>query len=145
MAEAILKHLVADRPDASTWQIASAGTWARRGAPPALLSQLVTQGIGVNISSHLSQPVTAELIQRFNLILTMEHQQKEGLKLHFPDHADRIYLLSEMVGRIEDVPDPILGELVDYQAAAKLMEHFLSDGLEKIYQLASRNGPDDAI
>ncbi len=144
MAEAILKHLVAERPDAGAWQIASAGTWARPGAPPALLSQLVAQGMGVNISSHLSQPVTAGLIQGFDLVLAMEHQQKEGLLLNFPEYAERIFLLSEMVGRIEDVPDPIMGELVDYQAAAKMMERFLSGGLDKITQLASRNIPRDS-
>ncbi len=139
MAEAILKRLVAERPDADTWQIESAGTWARQGAPPALLSQLVVQGMGINISNHLSQPVSAELIQRFDLILAMERQQKEGLKLNFPEHAERIYMLSEMVGRIEDVPDPIMGEMVDYQAAAKMMERFISAGMDKIVQLASRN------
>ncbi len=140
MAEAICKQLVAGRPDAESWQIESAGTWARYGAPPALLSQLVVQGMGASIGDHVSRPVTAELILRFNLVLTMERQQKEGLKLKFPQFADRIYMLSEMIGRIEDVPDPILGELVDYQASAKMMERFLSGGLDKIFQLANRNG-----
>ncbi len=128
--------LIAERPDAKSWHIASAGTWANYGAPPAILSQLVVQGMGANIGAHESQPVTRELIQRYDLILTMERQQKEGLILHFPEHANHIYMLSEMVGRIEDVPDPILGELVDYQAAAKMMEHFLSSGLDKIVQLS---------
>ncbi len=140
MAEAICKQLVAERPDADTWQIESAGTWARYGAPPALLSQLVVQDMGASIGDHLSRPVTAELIHRFDLVLTMERQQKEGLKLNFPNYADRIYMLSEMVGRIEDVPDPVLGELIDYQAAAKMMERFLAGGMDKIFQLANHNG-----
>ncbi len=140
MAEAICKKLVAERQDADTWQIESAGTWARYGAPPALLSQLVVQDMGASIGDHLSRPVTAELMQRFDLILTMERQQKEGLQLNFPHDADRIYMLSEMVGRIEDVPDPIMGELADYQASAKMMERFLSGGLDKIFQLANQNG-----
>lgn len=142
MAEALCKRLVAGRPDAESWQIESAGTWARWGAPPAILSQLVVESMGASIESHLSQPITPELIQRFDLILTMERQQKEGLKLNFPEHANRVYMLSEMVGRIEDVTDPVLGELVDYQATANTMERFLLGGLERIIQLASRNGPD---
>jgi protein-tyrosine phosphatase len=139
MAAAILKHLIANQPDATEWQIASAGTWARSGAPAALLSQLVMQEMGADISTHQSQPVTAELIEDFDLILTMEDQQKEGLILAFPGQADRIFMLSEMVNRTENVPDPILGELEDYQATAKLMERYLSGGLQKILQLASKH------
>ena len=136
MAEAILKHLVAKRPDATQWHIASAGTWARNGAPAAVLSQLVVQGMGMDISSHQSQPITDALIQQYDLILTMERQQKEGLILQFTPYKKHIFMLSEMVGRIEDVPDPIGGELADYQATANMLESFLSGGLSKIYQLA---------
>jgi protein-tyrosine-phosphatase len=138
MAEAILKHLVGKRPDAKKWHIASAGTWARKGAPAAILSQLVVQGMGIDLSEHESQPVTSELVKRYDLVLTMERQQKEGLILNFPEYANRIYMLSEMVGRFEDVPDPVMGEIGDYQASAKMMERFLSGGLDKITQLASK-------
>lgn len=136
IAEAILKRLVADRPDADQWYIKSAGTWANYGSPAAVLSQLVVQKMGLDISTHQSQPVTLELIQQFDLILTMEDQQKEGLALQFKPYADRIYMISEMIGRIEDIPDPIGGELVDYQETARVLEHILSDGLDRIYQLA---------
>jgi protein-tyrosine-phosphatase len=136
IAEAILKRLVADRPDADQWYIKSAGTWANYGSPAAVLSQLVVQKMGLDISTHRSQPVTLELIQHFDLILTMEDQQKEGLALQFKPYADRIYMISEMIGRIEDIPDPIGGELVDYQETARVLERILSDGLDRIYQLA---------
>jgi len=139
MAEAILKRLMQKRADASKWQIASAGTWAQPGAPPALLSQLVVFGMGGDISAHESQLVTPELIRNYDLILTMERQQKEGLILRFPTHSNRIFMLSEMVGRVEDIPDPIIGELADYQASAQIMERFLTDGLTKIQRLARRH------
>ena len=141
IAEAILKHLVAKLPDADQWIIESAGTWARYGAPAAVLSQLVVQQMGMDISNHRSKPVTPELVQQFNLILTMESQQKEGLSLQFEQYADRIFMLSEMIGRFEDVPDPIGGELGDYLATAQLLERFLLSGLNKINQLASERHP----
>ena len=139
MAEALLKHLISGRPDASQWNIASAGTWARFGTPAAVLSQAVMNERGLDISMHRSQPVTPELLPQFDLVLTMEGQHKEGLLLQYPIYANRIYMLSEMVGRSEDISDPIGGELEDYQAAAKKMERFLSSGLDKIYLLASKN------
>jgi protein arginine phosphatase len=137
MAEAILKKLVAKRPDANEWHIESAGTWAHDGLPAALLSQLMMREIGLDISSHQSKRVTRPLLRHFNLILTMERQQKEGLIVQYKPFEDRIYMLSEMVGKFEDIPDPIGSEYEYYQATAKTLELFLSDGLEKIYQLAT--------
>lgn len=138
MAEAILKSLVMKRPDAERWHIESAGTWARDGSPAALFSQLVMQEMGLDISNHRSKPVTRALLRRFDLILTMERQQKEGLLLQYKPFADRIYMLSEMVGRFEDVPDPIGGEFIYYHATAKTIERLLSSGLDKIFQLARK-------
>ncbi len=138
MAEVILKNLVANRADADEWHIVSAGTWARYGAPAAVLSQVVVQERGLDLRDHQSQPITPELVQQADLILTMEGQQKEGLILQYGADAERIFMVSEMVDRVEDISDPIGGELIDYQATAKTMERYLSDGLEKIYRLARR-------
>lgn len=136
IAEAILKRLVADRLDADQWYVESAGTWANYGSPAAVLSQYVVQKMGLDISNHQSQPVTLELMQQFDLILTMEDRQKEGLVLQFKPYADRIFMISEMIGKVEDIPDPIGGELTDYQETARVLERILSDGLDRIYQLA---------
>jgi protein-tyrosine-phosphatase len=135
MGEAILKQLVAARSDAGEWRIESAGTWALHGSSPAPLSQLVMQTRGLDISHHQSQPVTEELIQQFDLVLTMESNHKEGLQLVFKDHADRIFMLSEMVGQREDISDPIGGELEDYHDTADRLEKILSQGLERIIQV----------
>ena len=134
----ILKRLIADRKDASQWHIESAGTWARSGGPATVLSQIVAEEMGLDLSNHASKPVTPEMIEDFDLILTMEGQQKEALKLTFKNSGSRIFMLSEMVSRVEDVADPVGGELVDYRATAKLMESYLSGGLDRIQHLAER-------
>ena len=136
MAEAILKRLVAERPDADQWQVESAGTWANKGFPPAVLSQLVLQKMGMDISTHRSQPVSLELMQHFDLILTMENNHKEGLSIQFSECADRIFMISQMIGIMENIPDPIGGELVDYEDTAQKLEYMLTNGLDRIYQLA---------
>jgi protein-tyrosine-phosphatase len=139
MAEAILKHLVSTRQDADQWHIESAGTWAMDGHPAAELSQVAMKSMGMDITSHKSQPVRLALIKRFELILTMENNHKDGLTYEFGEFADRIYMLSEMVGLMMDIPDPIAGQLADYEETAHLLERILSDGLERIYQLALMN------
>jgi protein-tyrosine-phosphatase len=141
MGEGILKQLVAARQDAGQWHIESAGTWADHGCPPATLSQLVMKMRGINISSHLSQPVDEELIRQFDLILTMENHHKEGLRYAFKEHSDRIFMISEMVGLEENISDPIGGDVDDYEETAIKLEQMFSDGLDRIYRQAknSRN------
>jgi protein-tyrosine-phosphatase len=136
MAEAILKKLVSARPDADQWRVESAGTWAMDGNPPALLSQFVMDKMGLDISSHQSQPTSLMLLHNFDLVLTMEDEHKKYLKDQYGEFADRIYMLSEMVGEWVDVPDPIGGELIDYEETAYLLERILTDGFDKIVQLA---------
>jgi protein-tyrosine-phosphatase len=136
MAEAILKQLVSERPDADQWHVESAGTWAFDGKSPAFLSQFVMEKMGMDISTHHSQSINSKLLQNFDLILTMEEEHKKYLRAQYQEFAGRIYMLSEMVGELIDIPDPIGGELADYKETAYLLERILTDGLGKIYQLA---------
>jgi protein-tyrosine-phosphatase len=136
MGEAILKKLVSERPDADQWHVESAGTWAMDGSGPAFLSKYVMELMGMDISSHRSQGINLKLLQKFDLILTMEEEHKKWLKTQYSDFAKRAYLLSEMVGEYSDIPDPIGGELVDYQETARQLERMLTDGIDRICQLA---------
>ena len=136
MAEAILKRLVSALPDAAEWHIESAGTVALPGSLPAPLSQYVMQTQGMDISAHRSQPIAAELLRRFDLVLTMEHYHKAVLQEVFRDQSARIFMLSEMAGLVQDIPDPIGGDLEDYQATTDMLTRMLSDGLDRIIQQA---------
>jgi protein-tyrosine-phosphatase len=136
MGEAILKKLVTERVDDNQWHIESAGTWAIDGSAPAFLSKYVMELMGLDISTHRSQPISLTLLQNFDLILTMEKEHKKWLIAQYGEFADRIFMLSEMVGEEVDIQDPIGGELSDYAETAQLLEHILTEGLERIYQLA---------
>ena len=139
MAEAILKRLVALSVDVDQWHIESAGTFADSGYYPAALSQYVMQTKGMDISSHRSQPVSMELLKNFDVILSMEIWQKEFLQVQYPEIADRVFMISEMVGINEDISDPVNGELADYQATAVMLERYLSAGIDRMRQIASQN------
>lgn len=136
MGEAILKKLVSERPDADQWHVESAGTWAMDGSGPAVYSKYVMELMGLDISAHRSQAINLKMLQNFDLILTMEGEQKKWLKSQYTDFAKRTFLLSEMVGENSDIPDPIGGELADYQETVQLLERILTQGLDRICQLA---------
>ncbi len=138
MAEALLTQIISKRPDAGSWKISSAGTWARGNSSPTYLAQYVMTSMGLDISDHLSRSAKEALKEPADLILTMESGQKEALTLEFPHLVGRIYMLSEMVGTIRDIPDPVGGELEDYQETVKLLQSLLEGGLERIVELASQ-------
>lgn len=118
------------------WKIESAGVRARFGflAHGYVVSLLNEKG--VNISKHISRPITEDLLDEFNLTLVMEVGQKEGIKTAFPTMSHKVFLLSEMIGQRFDIVDPIGGNLVDFQQTAKEIENILNAGYEKICELA---------
>jgi protein-tyrosine-phosphatase len=54
------------------WRIESAGVFASPGHPATTLAQEAVAELGLDLSKHKSQMVTKELVQSFQLVLTME-------------------------------------------------------------------------
>ena len=137
IAEVLLRQKLNQRPDANEWKVESAGTWTVDGKPAAAITQhVMRQYYGIDLSGHRTQTVTRELLKTFDLILVMERGQKEALSVEFPDLSSRVYLLSEMVGKTNNVVDPILGTLEDCRQTAQEIDDLLSKGLERIVDLA---------
>jgi protein-tyrosine-phosphatase len=133
MAVAIMRKLVQEEDE--EWRIASAGIWAIEGVPATYKAKLVVKNKGLDISDHRSQPIDWELIDSFDLILTMERSHKEALIAEFPPKAKQIYLLSEVIDQVYDVRDPIGMSLKDFQNTYDELEGTLKSGLDKIRQL----------
>ena len=137
MAMAIFQSRVAREP--GRWLVESAGTWAPEGAPASVISQMVLAERGLDLSNHRSRRVSREIINSFDLVLTMEDGHKEALQIEFPEMAERIYLLSEMIGLKYNIADPMGGIDDDFRSTANEITQILTDGYEKILQLASVN------
>jgi len=124
--------------DLAGWQIESAGTWTVLGQPAASYTQQVLQQRGIDIHDHRSRPVNRELLAQFSLILTMESGHREALMVEFPEFSDRVFLLSEMIGEIYNIPDPIGGSIEDFEETAGEFERIFDQGFENILQYAGK-------
>ena len=120
------------------WKIGSAGTWAVEGEPAMSFVQKLLLQKGIDLHEHRSAQVTQELLGQYNLILTMERGHKEGLRIEFPAMAGRIYLLSEMIGQVFDIPDPVGGPPAEYEATLREIDQLLSKGFDRINLLAEQ-------
>jgi protein-tyrosine-phosphatase len=133
MAMGLLRGRV--RSSTDTWRVESAGVWAEYGYPAAENTQVVLRQRGIDLSSHRSCPITPEMVEAFNLILTMEKNHKQALWAAFPQYMDHVHLFWEMAGEQHDVVDPIGRSLADFEDTAQEMERILSTGFDEILTL----------
>jgi protein-tyrosine-phosphatase len=133
MAEYFFKAKIGSDPD---WKIASAGTYTRDGMPLPPEVLMILSKAGIDARRHRSREITREMVANHNLVLCLASNHKEALRAEFPDLAERIHLLSEMVGEKSDVDDPIGGPMVEFEAVAREIDTYLTQGFERIVALA---------
>src|SRR5690606_9548826 len=110
MAAELFRALLKQRRKAwREWRVESAGTWAMPGQLVVSEVQTVMARFGLDVSSHRSREVNGDILEQADLILVMEKNQREALRVEYPELAARVYLLTEMTGQTYDVPDPIGG------------------------------------
>ncbi|MDC3416745.1 low molecular weight protein arginine phosphatase [Aquibacillus salsiterrae] len=89
MAEALLSKI-------SSCDVKSAGIYAGYGTPVSQGTAEVLRDLGISLN-HQSKPVTPELLDWADLILTMTTQHKQALALQFPTVHDKLFTLKEYV------------------------------------------------
>jgi protein-tyrosine-phosphatase len=137
MAMALFRKKLAEHGEQG-WRVESAGTWAYEGQQASEGSVIAMSRRGLDLATHLSRRVDHEMLASFDLILTMERNHKEALRIEFPDLAERIMLLSEPAGGRADVRDPFGRNLQDYENTAMEIDHLLDRGYDQIVELARR-------
>ncbi len=141
MAEALFKQEVARRGVARQWQIQSAGTWTERGLPATQFSQTVMARRQIDLAEHRSLPVDGELLRAADVVLVMTRNHQEALQAEFPEAADRVYLLSQLVNRSFDIEDPYGSGLDDYEVCADEIQNILTNGWTRLVELTDGTAP----
>ena len=137
MAMVLFKDLVARSAEKlEDWRIESAGIWAVNGYFATNDANLVIKEMGLDLLVHRSQPITESLLNKFNLILCMEHDHVEFIKRNFPTAKDKIFLLSEMADQVQDIWDPVGHPYNAYEDTANEILGYLKKGFSKIIQLS---------
>ena len=140
LAAAFLRDELKNAPDGSKWVIDSAGTWTKSGSPIHIQTIEDAQHFGLDVHTHRSKQVTAELLSRQDLILVMETGHKEALLIEFPDQSQKIHLLSEVVdGHTYDIPDPFSLEGIHDRDVANELHRIITRGYKTIFALAKDN------
>ena len=136
VSAALFTYLLNDRGVVEGWTVESAGTLATDGLPISRLAQEMMTERAIDVSAHRSRQVTQEILERSDLVLTMEEGQWEGLRWEFRPLAKRVFMLSQMVGASYDVRDPDQASLSSARATVREIESLLTRGFGRIQQTA---------
>ncbi len=135
MAEAFLKRILA-REGLTDYTVCSAGVWAANGRPASPYAIQVMARRGIDISGHRAHSLTQADVDEADLILAMASEHVEVIETLLPQYRSKVYLLSEMAGRRDDVPDPGGGPLHEYLQCADELEDLIERSYPQILKLA---------
>lgn len=130
MAEGLARHLLAqgllegDRK----WQIQSAGAWASLGSPATPEAIDAMRRLGVDISTHRSQPLTRDLIDWAAVIFAMSQTHLDQVLALDPHARDKVRRLDPEV----DVEDPIGRSQEVYDQTARTIRRLLEARLKEL-------------
>ena len=133
MAEAILRDISSKEKlniivDSAAMADQYCGAFATWGAVKEMKKR------GLDITKHVSKPIDKLNLSKYDLILTMECNQRENILADHPQFEGRIFTLANYAGHSEDIRDPI--HTCKYSECADQLEIYLIEIAER---LADRN------
>jgi protein-tyrosine phosphatase len=136
MAEAMCRKMIADRLGCKPADlndhgvmVMSAGLSAMMGARPSPEGVTVLEKMGLNLSDHESQPLTAQLVRHADIIWTMTRSHRLAIASQWPEALGRTFVLSEDQS---DIADPIGGPLEFYERCAQQIKIELEKRVAKL-------------
>jgi protein-tyrosine phosphatase len=134
MAEVIARQLLAEQRglgeselSAAGLDVISAGLYASAGVGATEPAIEAMRAEGLDLSGHRSQPLTAELIDRADIILTMTEAHRLGVVGLAPWAEAKTHRLDPS----SEVADPIGADTQTYQRTAAQMRQRLAEWLKE--------------
>jgi len=135
MAEGLLRQRFQDEGLGERHQVTSTGVWASDGHPASANSVTAMAEQDIDIAGHSARTIIAHNVNEAELILVMSREHAQMIKQTWPQYKWKVYLLSEMVRKKQDVSDPYGGSLQEYREAAKVIATYIDNGFERILEL----------
>ena len=126
MAETLFLHRIGQK---SGWTAGSAGIYAGAGSPASENSIAAMKELGLDISGHQSRPLTPELVQEAEFIVTMTSHHRFEILQDFPEVGNRVFLIKSFgTSKVPaDISDPFGGSLGVYKKIRDEIDRALSD------------------
>ncbi len=132
MAKALIRKEVSDRGLGEEVFVDSAGTYAMVGYPASEGSVNAMAERGLDISDHRAKQLTADLVDRADLIIVMEERHRRSIFVTWPRAMVKTLLLSELSGGHAGIDDPYGGAQWEYDETAGIIEDYVAKGMPEL-------------
>lgn len=127
-----IKHLEERNPELKgKIEVVTAGTSPISGEGASSGAMVVMKEVGVDLSCHVTQPVTAEMLTQADWIMTMTRDHRDYLTRIYGKN-DKLYTLYEFLGQDKDVLDPYGGDEDSYRASRNELGQLMEMLVEKL-------------
>jgi protein-tyrosine phosphatase len=137
MAEGLLRKMLREHNRHGEIVVESAGTFPLDGSPASTEAIETAAEDGVDIRGHVARSLSARLVDRSDLILTMEPGHIEDLVASFSGAGSKTFLLTlfgDVRGDQLGVPDPIGLGVETYRAVYRMIKQSLEAAIPKIVE-----------
>ena len=110
MAQALLQRSLDQAGVAAAVESSGTMDWLRPAEPEAVEAMAA---MGLDISGHVSRPLTADQIRSVDLIIGLAREHVRDAALLCPDSLPRMFTLKEIVRRAGDIMGPSNSETLD--------------------------------
>jgi protein-tyrosine phosphatase len=121
LAEGIARKVLPDRIQTPV-AVSSVGSSASEGMPASPHAVNVASLHGIDLANHRSRALDAMSVREADLIVTMGSKHRAVVGTIDPDALSYTVLMTEFCGEVGDVPDPIGGDLPEYEKVYELIE-----------------------
>jgi protein-tyrosine-phosphatase len=123
MAAGLLQHALAAQPEPlRSLKVVSAGVAARPGEPVSENSVMALRKVGIDISKHVSRPVTQELLDSALAVICMTESHRAMIQLQADPVPKHLHLFRDFIDNGDkEIPDPFGGPLKIYELCRDVM------------------------
>lgn len=114
--------------------VESAGVRAEAGreVDPTIVAML--DEMGVELADKYATPVAESALREADLVLVMEETHRQALFYRLPGALPKVFLLSELAGRFDEVVDPHGLGAEEYRAMAALVTELIDQAWPRLLQ-----------
>lgn len=118
--------------------VSSVGVFASTGEPADRQMVALLAARGIDVGGHRGRALTVSDLVAADLIVVMEEAHRQAIFYRQPHLLYKVYLLSELAGEHDDLPDPHGGPEAGYQAVLGEAERWLVAGWGRLVKLVER-------
>ncbi|MFZ1769416.1 MAG: hypothetical protein WAU00_09475 [Caldilinea sp.] len=140
LVAALLQQRIARAGLAEDVRVESAGVRAVAGYEVDPVIAAMLDEMRVELAKKHATPVVENVLREADLVLVMEEAQRQALFYRLPSALPKIFLLSELAGRFDEVADPYGMDAEVYYAMQTLAMELLDQGwAQLLHRLDTEN------